>query len=129
MIQTRTKRNYTQNKKINLINNLYTKPIVYFDNLSININNINVHQKAYNNTLIAKSKNHYDKKISSKKNENKDYNYKKRNNTIDSKRTKLQLNFNEFIPKDHFSNKYTNNKKYYDIKQRNQIINKRSKKY
>ena len=128
-IQIRTKRNQTQNKKINLINNLYTKPIVYFDNLSININNINVHQKAYNNTLSAKSKNHYEKKISSKKNEYKDYNYKKRNNTINSKRTKLQINFDEFIPKGDFSNKYTNNKKHYDIKQKNQIVNIRSKKY
>ena len=123
-IQSRTKRNHIQNKKINLINNLYTKPIVYFDNLSININNINVHQKGYNNTLSSKSKNNFEKTISSKKKENKDVNCKKRNNTINSKRPKLQLNFDEFASKGEFINK-----KYYDIKTRKRIINKMSKNY
>ena len=56
-------RNYNKNKKLNVINNLYEKPIVYFDNLSININNINVHQKAFNSTLSAKSKIRFDNKL------------------------------------------------------------------
>ena len=87
-----------KNKKLKLINNLYGKPIVYFDNLSININNINVHQKAYNNTLSAKSKNSFDSNIL-KKIKNNDYDYRKRNNTINPKSKKNHLNFNDLVIK------------------------------
>ena len=88
-IKTESNRNYNKNKKISLINNLYsTKPIVYCDNLSININNINVHQKTYNNTLNVKNN---EKHFS-----NKDNLKNKRNNTISSNKPKYHLNLNEY---------------------------------
>ena len=108
-----------KSKKINLINNLYSKPIVYFDNLSININNINVHQKAYNN--ISNSKN---------KNKSKDYNFKKRNNTINSKKPKYQINFDDLIFKSDFNTKNSNEENItYNIKTKKQIRNKKIKKF
>ena len=108
-----------KSKKINLINNLYSKPIVYFDNLSININNINVHQKAYNN--ISNSKN---------KNKSKDYNFKKRNNTINSKKPKYQINFDDLIFKSDFNTKNSNEENItYNIKNKKQIRNKKIKKF
>ena len=108
-----------KSKKINLINNLYSKPIVYFDNLSININNINVHQKAYNN--IRNSKN---------KNKSKDYDYKKRNNTINPKKPKYQINFDDLILKSDFNTKYSNEENItYNIKTKKQIRNKKIKKF
>ena len=106
-----------KSKKINLINNLYSKPIVYFDNLSININNINVHQKAYNN-------------ISNSKNKNKDYNFKKRNNTINSKKPKYQINFDDLIFKSDFNTKNSNEENItYNIRTKKQIRNKKIKKF
>ena len=108
-----------KSKKINLINNLYSKPIVYFDNLSININNINVHQKAYNN--ISNSKN---------KNKSKDYNFKKRNNTINSKKPKYQINFDDLIFKSDFNTKNSNEENItHNIKTKKQIRNKKIKKF
>ena len=108
-----------KSKKINLINNLYSKPIVYFDNLSININNINVHQKAYNN--ISNSKN---------KNKSKDYNFKKRNNTINPKKPKYQINFDDLIFKSDFNTKNSNEENItYNIRTKKQIRNKKIKKF
>ena len=118
-IKNNTNRIAHKSKKINLINNLYSKPIVYFDNLSININNINVHQKPYNN--IRNSKN---------KNKSKDYDYKKRNNTINSKRAKYQINFDDFILKSDFNTKNSNEENInYSIKTKKQINNKKIKKF
>ena len=108
-----------KSKKINLINNLYTKPIVYFDNLSININNINVHQKPYNNFRNSKNKN-----------KSKDNEYKKRNNTINSKRPKYQINFEDFILKSDFNTKTSNEDNInYNIKNKKQIHKKKIKKF
>ena len=121
-------RNKNKNRKINLINNLYEKPIVYFDNLSININNINVHQKAYNNSLNAKSKIYFDKKLIMKKNKNtNDLDYKRRNNTINPKRPRYHLNFNDLVIKSEFNTKDCNEKGNSNIKLRKQIIIKKRK--
>jgi len=121
-------RNYHKNKKMNLINNLCEKPIVYFDNLSININNINVHQKAYNNTLSAKSKIKFDHKLIMKKNH--DYNTVRRNKTINSKRQRYHLNFNDLVIKSEFNTKSHNEKgKHSHIKTPKQNINKINKKF
>ena len=122
-------RNKNKNRKINLINNLYEKPIVYFDNLSININNINVHQKAYNNSLNAKSKIYFDKKLIMKKNKNNDLDYKKRNNTINPKRPRYHLNFNDLVIKSDFNTKDCNEKGNNNIKIRKQIIIKQGKNF
>ena len=100
-LKNNSKRIEQKSKKINLINNLYSKPIVYFDNLSININNINVQQKQYNNIRNFKNKN-----------KSKDYDYKKRNNTINTKRPKYQINFDEFILKSEFNTKNKKIKKF-----------------
>ena len=56
--------------------------------MSININNINVHQKTYNNTLNVKNN---EKHFS-----NKDTLKNKRNNTISSNKPKYHLNLNEY---------------------------------
>ena len=120
-------RNKNKNRKINLINNLYEKPIVYFDNLSININNINVHQKAYNNSLNAKSKIYFDKKLIMKKNKNNDLDYKRRNNTINPKMPRYHLNFNDLVIKSEFNTKDCNEKGNSNIKLRKQIIIKKRK--
>ena len=122
-------RNRNKKRKINLINNLYEKPIVYFDNLSININNINVHQKAYNNSLNAKSKIYFDKKLIMKKNKNNDLDYKKRNNTINPKRPRYHLNFNDLVIKSDFNTKDCNEKGNNNIKIRKQIIIKKGKNF
>ena len=121
-------KNYHKNKKMNLINNLCEKPIVYFDNLSININNINVHQKAYNNTLSAKSKIKFDHKLIMKKNH--DYNTVRRNKTINSKRQRYHLNFNDLVIKSEFNTKSHNEKgKHSHINTPKQNINKINKKF
>ena len=126
-INSSENRNRNKKRKINLINNLYEKPIVYFDNLSININNINVHQKAYNNSLNAKSKIYFDKKLIMKKNKNNDLDYKKRNNTINPKRPRYHLNFNDLVIKSDFNTKDCNEKGNNNIKIRKQIIIKKGK--
>ena len=127
-IKTEQNRYYNKSKKINLMNNLYEKPIVYFDNLSININNINVHQKSYNNSLSVKSKNHFDRKISLTKNKKYEYDFKKRNNTISSKRKRYHLNINDLILKSGFNTKAPNEKvKPKSCKTRKQIGNKKTK--
>ena len=128
-INSSENRNRNKKRKINLINNLYEKPIVYFDNLSININNINVHQKAYNNSLNAKSKIYFDKKLIMKKNKNNDLDYKKRNNTINPKRPRYHLNFNDLVIKSDFNTKDCNEKGNNNIKIRKQIIIKKGKKF
>ena len=111
-------KNNNKNKKINLINNLCTKPIVYLDNLSININNININQKSYNNTLNSRSNTHI--------NTQKSTDYKKRNKTINSKRQKYHLNFDEFI----FKNKYNKGDGIHDDKNnKKQIFTKKIKKF
>ena len=107
-LKNNSKRIEQKSKKINLINNLYSKPIVYFDNLSININNINVQQKPYNNIRNFKNKIRNFKN----KNKSKDYDYKKRNNTINTKRPKYQINFDEFILKSEFNTKNKKIKKF-----------------
>ena len=123
-------RNYNKNKKLNIINNLCEKPIVYFDNLSININNINVHQKAFNNTLSAKSKIRFDNKLIMKKNQNSDYNNKRRNKTINSKRRRYHLNFNDLVIKSEFNTKSFNEKrKQNQIRTPKQNINRIIKKF
>ena len=128
-INSSENRNRNKKRKINLINNLYEKPIVYFDNLSININNINVHQKAYNNSLNAKSKIYFDKKLIMKKNKNNDLDYKKRNNTINPKRPRYHLNFNDLVIKSDFNTKDCNEKGNNNIKIRKQIIIKKGKNF
>jgi len=128
-INSSENRNRNKKRKINLINNLYEKPIVYFDNLSININNINVHQKAYNNSLNAKSKIYFDKKLIMKKNKNNDLDYKKRNNTINPKRPRYHLNFNDLFIKSDFNTKDCNEKGNNNIKIRKQIIIKKGKNF
>ena len=128
-INSSENRNRNKKRKINLINNLYDKPIVYFDNLSININNINVHQKAYNNSLNAKSKIYFDKKLIMKKNKNNDLDYKKRNNTINPKRPRYHLNFNDLVIKSDFNTKDCNEKGNNNIKIRKQIIIKKGKNF
>ena len=128
-INSSENRNRNKKRKINLINNLYEKPIVYFDNLSININNINVHQKAYNNSLNAKSKIYFDKKLIMKKNKNNDLDYKKRNNTINPKRPRYHLNFNNLVIKSDFNTKDCNEKGNNNIKIRKQIIIKKGKNF
>jgi len=130
IIKFDSNRNNNKNKKMNLINNLYEKPIVYFDNLSININNINVHQKAFNNTLSAKSKIRFDKKLVMKKNKNNYYDYKRRrNNTINLKWPRYHLNFNDLVIKSEFNTKSSNEKGNHNhIKARKQNI-KSAKKY
>ena len=123
-------RNYNKNKKLNVINNLYEKPIVYFDNLSININNINVHQKAFNSTLSAKSKIRFDNKLIMKKNQNSDYNNKRRNKTINSKRQRYHLNFNDLVIKSEFNTKSFNEKRKQNfIRTPKQNINRIIKKF
>ena len=111
--------NNNKNRKINLINNLYTKPIVYFDNLSININNINVHQKACN---IRNTKNN--------KNKSNEYEYKKRNNTINSKKHKYHINIDDFLFKSDFNTKISNEDNINcNIRNKKQIHNKKITKF
>ena len=58
-------------------------------------------QKPYNNIRNFKNKN-----------KSKDYDYKKRNNTINTKRPKYQINFDEFILKSEFNTKNKKIKKF-----------------
>jgi serine/threonine protein kinase len=127
-IATELNKNYIKEDNINKVNNSEPKPILYCGNLSININNININHKRYNNASNNK-KNFYNlnsnnstkasssKKIILKTNEKNEYERYK-SNTINSKRNRSNDLFICAKIKDNYNNKINLSK----------IIQKRKKK-
>ena len=129
-ITTELNKNYNKEGNISKINNTEPKPILYCSNLSININNININQKGYNNNNVSNIKNkslntsNYTTKANSSQKlslriseKNKEYE-KYKSNTINSKRNRSNDLFVQNKVKENYKNKINLSK----------IIQKRKKK-